>query len=102
MPVKQPNRALSENKQIAVCAKAIESRRMPTSKIAKFVDISKTSAWKILKREKFFAYNFYYFTDESTFYIDKTPNRQNVRFWARHNPREYMAIKTQYKIAVNV
>ena len=42
------------------------------------------------------------FTDEAGFNLNCTPNKQNVRMWARENPREVYPAHTQYPGRVNV
>jgi hypothetical protein len=42
------------------------------------------------------------FTDESSFRLHGTPNRQNFRMWAQENPRNVYAARTQYPGRVNV
>ena len=48
---KQPNRALSKDTKIEVCATAMSAPEMPTSRIAEILNISKSSIWKVLKKQ---------------------------------------------------
>ncbi|XP_066587659.1 uncharacterized protein [Prorops nasuta] len=42
------------------------------------------------------------FTDESTFVLTHSPNKQNTRFWSKDNPRESIESHTQYQEKLNV
>lgn len=42
------------------------------------------------------------FTDECTFFLQKQPNRQNTRIWAKENPRRVVTTHTQYPKKINV
>lgn len=42
------------------------------------------------------------FSDESTFYLNGTVNRQNCRYWSDHNPHWMMEAHTQFPEKVNV
>lgn len=42
------------------------------------------------------------FSDEATFCLNGTINRQNCRYWSRDNPRWMMEVNTQYPRKVNV
>lgn len=42
------------------------------------------------------------FSDESTFFLNGTVNRQNCRYWSRENPHWMMEANTQYPRKVNV
>lgn len=56
-----------------------------------------------LLRENVISLENILFTDESTFYIDNAPNKQNVRYWSKGNPKSKRLIQTntQYKVTVN-
>ncbi|KAJ8953826.1 hypothetical protein NQ318_006676 [Aromia moschata] len=42
------------------------------------------------------------FSDEATFYLDGTVNRQNYRYWSPENPHWKMETRSQFPQNVNV
>lgn len=55
----------------------------------------------LCERDEMFARNIL-FSDEATFSLNGTVNRQNCRYWAEHNPHWMQQARTQHPQKVNV